>query len=56
MRDSPSSGGAPPQYRNVEAEVRIDRDAARHAEGDLEGELQNYDEVIRLGYNPFHKG
>ena len=39
-----------------EHESLIDGGAARHAKGDLDGELQDYDEVIRLGYNPFYKG
>ena len=32
------------------------RGNARHAKGELEGALQDYNEAIRLGYKPFHKG
>jgi tetratricopeptide (TPR) repeat protein len=32
------------------------RGNARRAKGDIEGALQDFNEAIRLGYNPSHKG
>jgi tetratricopeptide (TPR) repeat protein len=32
------------------------RGIVRRAKGDIEGALQDYNEAIRFGYNPFQKG
>jgi hypothetical protein len=38
------------------ADAFIIRCLARSDKGDLEGALQDYNEAIRLGYKPLHKG